>query len=293
MPSILLKWFGKRSKWYWVCCRMLLVYFLVCLWLAYGFLHPRRFRHLVRPVDLDQVMVQSSKGPVPTWATPNLAAGKGSSVVFVMAHGYGGDRSYWTSQMLDLAKLGFDCVAPSMPGQDASPDDTVGFGPKEATMVVDAVRWARSKCPKPPKIVLWGVSMGGSAVWLATQMEPSVDAVVSEGAYTRFDEAIDCKLNEHTPGGSVWLRPMVWLASWEANLDPSSIVPLNAAAKWKKPALIVQAENDSLIPMRHAKQLATASNGVLWVVPYATHAQCFSIDEKEYLKRILALAKRL
>lgn len=238
-------------------------------------------------------MVPSAKGPVPTWATPGLAAGKGKPVVFVLAHGYGGDRGYWTNQILDLAQHGFECAAPSMPAQDASPDDTVGFGPKEATMVMDTVKWVRGKYSKPPKIVLWGVSMGGAAVWLASELDPSVDAVVSEGAYTRFDEAVDCKLNEHTPGGSFYLRPMVWMASWAAHIDPSSIVPFHSAAKWKKPALVVQAANDTLIPMRHARQLSVAAHCPLWVVPRCTHAHCYFVDQKDYLAKVIALADSL
>src|SRR5471030_2753965 len=180
----------SRTKWGWVLVRILVLYGLMCAWLAHAYLHPSRPKTVLRPTSLKEVFIPSSKGTVPSWATPALAAGRGKPIVFVLAHGYGGDRSFWTSQMLDLKAKGFESVAPSMPGQDASPDETVGFGPSEAKVVLDTVKWVRGQYKMPPKIVLWGVSMGGAAVWLASEQDPTVDAVISEGAYSRFDEAM-------------------------------------------------------------------------------------------------------
>jgi len=193
----------------------------------------------------------------------------------------------------NLDKRGFECVAPSMPGQDASPDATVGFGMEEAQMVVDTVKWVRQQYKASPKIVLYGLSMGGAAVWLASEMDPSVDAVVSEGAYAKFDEAMNNWLNKQLPGSSVYLKPMIWIASAEANINPSNIIPEAAAAKWRKPALIVQGGRDKLIPMDHAERLAKAANCPLWIVPGAAHAECYSVAGGEFLDRLTALANML
>ena len=245
------------------------------------------------PVWVKEVQVPSVHGLVPTWASPRLAEGKGGPVVFVMAYGYGGDREYWSDQMQALPRLGYECVAPSMPGQDASPDATVGFGVKEATMVLDTVKWVRSQYKKPPKIVLWGLSMGGAAVWLASEQDPTVDAVVSEGAYSRFDEAMNNWLNRKIPGASVFLRPMILMASAEAKLDPAKIVPLHSAEKWKKPALVVQGADDKLIPRHQAEELSQAANCALWLVPGAAHAECYTVARKEFLERVVKLTKEL
>jgi len=282
-----------RIRWRRILAPISILYVILCVWLAHSYLHPKRFKSLLRPPSIKEVMVPSAMGPVPSWASPGLASGNGKPIVFVLAHGYGGDRSFWTDPMLGLMKRGFESVAPSMPGQDASPDDTVGFGVKEAVMIIDTVKWVRRQYKKPPKIVLWGVSMGGAAAWLASEQDPTVDAVVTEGAYSRFDEAMNRMLNERTPGASIFLLPMVWLASFEAKIDPSSIIPLNSAAKWKKSALVIQGAEDKLIPMKHAEQLASAAHCPLWVVPYAPHAQCFDVARKEYLDRLTALAKKL
>ncbi len=44
--------------------------------------------------------------------------------------------------------------------------------------------------------------MGGAAVWLASQKDPSINAVVSEGSYSRFDEVMSHWLNSKLPGSS-------------------------------------------------------------------------------------------
>jgi pimeloyl-ACP methyl ester carboxylesterase len=268
-------------------------YAFLCVYLAHVYVHPRRPGPLLRPYSIKEISIPSGKGPVPTWVTPRLATGAGKPVVFVMAYGLGGDRENWSDQMLSLSKLGYECVAPSMPGQDASPDDGVGFGVKEATMVLDTVKWVRLQYKKPPKIILWGLSMGGAAVWLASEQDPTVDAVVTEGAYSQFDEAMNNWLNRKLPGSSFYLKPMIWLASYQANVDPAKIIPRNSAAKWRKPALVVQGAEDQLIPMHQAEDLSKAARCPLWVVPNATHAQCWPTARKEFLKKLTDLAKQL
>jgi len=272
---------------------VLTAYVGLCAFLARSYLHPRRDLNIMRPISVKEVQIPSGKGNVPSWASPQLAAGNGKPIVFVLAYGYGGNREYWADAMDSLIKRGFECVAPSMPGQDASPDPTVGFGLKEATMVVDTVKWVRSKYKTQPKIVLWGLSMGGAAVWLASEQDPSVDAVVSEGAYSRFDEAMNNWLNRKMPGSSFYLRPMIWMASSEAKIDPSKIVPEDAAAKWRKPALVIQGADDHLIPMHQAERLAAAAKCPLWVVPDAAHAECYEKAKEEFLRRVSDLAHGL
>lgn len=268
-------------------------YLGMCASLAHSYLHPSRSLAMMQPGWVKEVMIPSAKGPVPSWVTPRLAAGKGRPVVFVMAFGLGGDREYWSMPMKELQDRGFEAVAPSMPGQDASPDDSIGFGPKEATMVIDTIAWVRKQYAKPPKIVLWGISMGGAAVWLASERDPTVDAVITEGAYGRFEPAMNNWLNQKLPGAAIYLKPMVWIAAAEAHIDPAIILPVNAAAKWRKPALVVQGADDKLIPMVQAKELAAAAQCPLWIVPGAKHAECWDKAEKEFLSKVTDLANRL
>ena len=271
----------------------LVLYVFVCVFLARSYVHPMRNRSGNPPKWVKEVLIDSAAGPIPSWSTPNLALGHGKPIVFVLAHGYGGNRLGWSAMMGDLTELGYEAVAPSMPGQDDSPDPKVGFGVREAQCVLDTVHWVRSHYKSPPKIVLLGVSMGGAAVWLASEKDPSVDAIISEGAYSRFDEVMSHWLNSKLHGSSFYLRPMIWLASADAGVTPSTILPVRAAEKWHKPALIIQAGNDKLIPLHQAQELATASKAPLWIVDGVVHANCYDASHDEYMKRIAQIAKSL
>lgn len=268
---------------------LLVGYLGICWLLARTYISPIRSTPVL-PVGLEEIRVPSPAGEVPTWSTPDLGKGR---ALFVMAHGYGGDRATWGPLMVALHQRGFDALAPSMPGQDASPDPTVGFGAKEARLMVEVARWARGRYSKPPKVVMVGLSMGGAAAWLASELDPSVHAVATEGAYARFDEAMNGWFEANARGSSVYLRPVVWIAQLRSGLNPATIVPEAAAAKWAgRPSLIVHGDDDRLIPPSHARRLAAASGGELWLVPGASHADVQNAAFEEYVDKLVELAER-
>jgi pimeloyl-ACP methyl ester carboxylesterase len=193
--------------------------------------------------------------------------------------------------MEQLDARGLDAVSPAMPGQDASPEPSVGFGVREARAIVETVRWARSRYRTPPKVILVGLSMGGAATWLASEIDPAVDGVVTEGAYARFDEAMDRFFDRKIPYGRVLLRPVVTIASAMSGIHPSSVRPVDAAAKWSgRPALVIQGADDDLILRSHADRLAQASKGELWIVQRACHAACMEVAGEEYADRLAKFA---
>jgi pimeloyl-ACP methyl ester carboxylesterase len=179
-----------------------------------------------------------------------------------------------------------------MPGQDQSPYPTVGFGTKEAEVLVDTYAWVRRNGARP-KIVVVGVSMGGAAAWLSSELDPTISGVVSEGAYARFDRAMLHWLDS-LPGGSVTLRPVVWLASARSGIKPESIVPEDAARTWRgKPALVMQGSKDVLIEKWHAERLAAAADCELMEVPGAVHACCQDVLREKYADRLVEFARAI
>ncbi len=267
-----------------------------CLFLANVYLKPAR-RIPSTPQLLNDATVPTPYGGDPAWVTPGLSVEHPTAkVVFVMSHGYGGTRAAWRGIIEKIHEAGYEGIAPAMPGQDASPEPMVGFGLREAKTIVRTVQWVRGRysAGTQPKIILLGVSMGGAASWLASEQIPDqVDAVITEGAYARFDTAMDQWFDSAVPGGSFLMRPVVFFARRIGGIDPSTIVPVNAAAKWKKPALVIQGDLDTLILNTNAVQLSTAAACPLWHVRGATHANCYLADEKGYMSHILAVAKQI
>jgi len=266
------------------------VYLAVCGRLAWTYLHPPR-----QAYDAPEGVVETTVGEIPVWATPGLAEGHPSRVVFVLAHGYGGRRATWNGLIDDLQQVGFDAIAPSMPGQNANPEPTVGFGPKEARTVLDCAAWARAQGAE--KVVGLGVSLGGAAVWLASAEAPdALDGVISDAAFAQFDEAMDRLLSYKLPlpGGATLLRPVVWFARMMSGVDPQAIRPVDAAAKWRgRPALVIQGTADELILPSHGERLATAADCPLWFVEGAGHAEDYPTDPNGYAAHVVAFVLRL
>lgn len=232
----------------------------------------------------------------PAWVTSELAMGQGHPTVFVMVHGYGGSRTTWSEIITQLHRHHISGVAPCMPAHDSSPETTVGFGQKEARVVRDTVDWVRSQYPKDqqPKVVLVGISLGGSACWMAAAEGAPVDGVITEGAFARFEEAMNQFFDSRVPLGSKIFRPVIWLAKRRTGIDPALINPVEAAAKWKgKPALVIQAEKDQLVLRSHAERLSKAAGCPMWIVPNCGHAGCKAAAGDEYLSRLVAFAKSL
>ena len=264
---------------------VVLAYLGFCTVAAYGYLHPQR-----EVYDAPGTVVETTVGTIPVWATPDLAKGKPSRVVLVLAHGYGGTRATWNGLLEDLRAAGVDAVAPAMPGQDASPDPTVGFGKKEARTILDCAAWARKRGAK--RVVGLGISLGGGAVWLASEEAPdALDGVVTDASFAVFSEAMDRLFAYRLPfpGGALLLRPVVWIARLMSGIDPYAFRPVDSAARWRgKPALVIQGDADQLVVPSNGRRLADASGGTLWSVPGANHAEDYATDPEGYAKRVVA-----
>jgi pimeloyl-ACP methyl ester carboxylesterase len=273
----------------WILLAVGVGYLGLCYVLATNYLHP--LRHIgTRPQELAEASIPTRYGDTPAWYTPSLDGSKSSKPVFVFAHGYGGARGSWTEQMLALQHRGFDSVALAMPGQDASPVNQVGFGLLEADVIVDAVAWMRKTHPGR-KVIVVGLSMGGAATWLATKEDPSIDGIVSDCAFAKFDESMNAFFNRKVPGGSTLFAPVVWMAKRLSGVEPSSIKPVEAAKLWRgKPALVIQGTDDDLVVPSHAARLAEAAQCPIWMVAGATHAHAYGTDPVDYIDHLTEFA---
>jgi uncharacterized protein len=269
---------------------LLLFYVGTCYMLARMYLGPRPSNPPI-PQGAIAVEIPGNDYPIPAWHSPNLLK---APVVFVCVHGYGGSRGAWSDVLTELPAHGYGVVVPALPGHDVSPDQTRGFGGKESEVVVKTIAWVRSQSTVKPKIVLLGVSMGGSSAWLASAKDPGVDAVITEGAFARLDPIIDSWFDHIVWNGRIFFRPVRWMASGMSGIDPSSINPVEDAAKWKgRPALVIHCEGDTLIPESNAQALANAAGCEIWRIPNSGHAQGIGVAKDEYLKKLIEMAKRV
>jgi pimeloyl-ACP methyl ester carboxylesterase len=269
------------------------VYVGGCYVLARRYVSPAR-EVAAMPAEWSAVSIENGDFDVPAWTTPGIANGKpAGQVVFVLVHGYGGNRGGWIEAGQALKDLGAEVVIPEMPAHGESPDPQCGFGVKEARCVVEVARWAKSRVQNAT-IVAVGVSMGGAACWLASELDPGAfDAIAAEDSFAILDEAVDRWFAMLLPGGRTLLRPVRWFADGMTGLNPAGVRPIDAARKWNgKPALVVHCADDPLMSASHSVRLAEAAGCELWTVPDARHAEGFAKAPLVYTMRLLDLAIR-
>ena len=211
--------------------------------------------------------------------------------VFVLVHGYGGSQSGWIPVAEELRQRGFGVVIPAMPGHGDRTQETSGFSVKESHIVHDVVEWIHDQVGGDPKVVLVGISMGGAACWLATERNPKIEAVVSEGSFARLGEATKRWMNRRAPGAYIALYPVTMLAKRMTGIDPKAVNPVESAAKWGGKSLIIHGERDALFSVEDARALAEAGGGDLWIVEGAGHAHCSDANLQEYVDRIVSLVQ--
>lgn len=264
----------------------------LCYFIATTYLRPSRVV-TSKPEGAVDVTIPRLKYPIPAWSTPGLANGKPTAKpIFIFAHGYGGCRDTWVKAQADLAKLGYESVIPAMPGHDTNPDPTSGFGVKEADVLVRTVVWARRQSPGA-KVIFVGVSLGGAACWLASE-SVSVNGIVCESSFPTLNEATSRSLGGVIPGGDYLFAPVRFFAAKLADLDPSTINPIDSARKWKgKPSLVIWDGADRLFPKSFSDRLCSAAGCPYWEIKGAAHSYGYVVAGKEFCARLVAMAKSI
>ncbi|MDI9634631.1 alpha/beta fold hydrolase [Geitlerinema splendidum] len=158
------------------------VYFGGCYLMARNYISPIRFATTDRPPFLAEATIANGKYDIPVWQTRGLSSDNPKQDVFIMVHGYGGDRSVWNNLAAQFEHSA-EIVIPATMGQTESPAPRVGFGLGESDEILTIATWVKSKNPAS-RIHLVGVSMGGSACWIAAGKHPELfESVISGGGF--------------------------------------------------------------------------------------------------------------
>lgn len=262
------------------------LYALAINFIADGFLSPPRFVFPLPPGFLSR-SVPGKRGLIPVWSTPNLRSAK---AVVVLIHGYTGSRANFTGLMRDLEDEGVASVAIALPGHDTNPEKMCSFGSKETDDVGSVLEWIKKqRRGRQPKIIVGGVSLGGSIAWNASRRY-KVDGVFVESTFPSFREATTSYLVSHFGFGYLLLMPAVHLAEYKVGVDPFAQSSIIAAQHWKgKPCAVIHSDGDRLFPLSYGKRLAKAAGVKLCVFHGAEHAACRRADPEKYLDTVMSV----
>lgn len=265
----------------------------MCYFLARSYIFPRRSKAELPGGFADEIWSLPAERRVPVWiATPKSPAS--NKAVFILVHGYGGNRATWSDLAVSLSEAGHTCIIPAMPGHDASEESATSFGVGEATLLVEISNEVRQRNPGC-RVIGVGLSMGGSALLLASCLQPNAfDGIASDSAFADFTLAICGYYDAQIKGGRFLLAPTTLFAARISGIDPRTVRPVEAAESWKgKPLVIIQGTSDRIMGLGHAEMLSKAANVDVTWFEGAGHADCYKTNPEKYLESLLHLAFRI
>ena len=222
-----------------------------------------------------------------------IAAESESRVFVIGAHGY---RTNGSVEFRYIAKFYHDqninLLLIDHPGSGESEGDYVGFGFNESKAILLWIDLLREKFGDDISIILHGISMGCSAIFLNADNEailPNVKFIVSDCAFTSMRDQFEyyLKTNRFIP------LPLLISLSATCRLilgyDFRDVVPIEHVRRSLVPILFFHSGNDSSTPVEMAKRLfdACGAEKELFIAEGAPHVMGYKYASEEYEKRIL------
>lgn len=205
----------------------------------------------------------------------------------IIFHGYTSEGSHMKRYAKHFYKLGYSVLAPDARAHGTSEGRIRGMGWLERK---DAVCWANMLVQKNKdcKIVLFGVSMGGATVMMASAQETlpkQVFAVVEDCGYTSvWDEfAFRLKSMAGLPPFPV-LSLADLITKWFGGYSFKEASAVEQVRNSKVPILFIHGEEDSFVPFSMLGELycAAGCDKRKLVIPGAGHAKSSSTDPDTY-----------
>src|SRR5918911_607519 len=224
--------------------------------------------------------------------------------VIIVVHGARANRADPGTGVLDFsaerARHGFAVLAFDLRGMGQSPPAPLSMGYFEQRDVLGAVDFLRSgplpypRLGRPRVIGGWGVSMGAATLLLAAAQEPALRAVVADSAYADIRPILDRELPKHSRLPGAFTPGILRGAGALSGIDFQGIRPVDVVGPIApRPLFFIHGAADTVIPSFHSRALAEAARGPhadvqVWLIPDTAHAQCFSIERREYVRRVIA-----
>jgi fermentation-respiration switch protein FrsA (DUF1100 family) len=261
---------------------------------AYGLVHPTR----IAPDRFPHAGYQSVQFITPDGLTLKgwyiAPPSNGGLVIFV--HGLNGNRSELIDEVDFVTAAGYGALLFDLRNHGESEGDVTTLGLEEVLDVEAAVGFVRQTAGADIPVALFGHSMGGATVLLATERIPEIRAVIAESAYTSVEDNISEGVRGLTGLPPFPFAPLiVFFGEREAGVDIRSVRPLDVVGQSNPiPLLFIHGELDGLILPQNSRKLYEAAGEPkeLYIVQSAGHGGFLEAAPEEYPRRILAFLEK-
>ncbi len=181
-------------------------------------------------------------------------------------------------------------------GQGESQGHTITFGIKERK---DCLKWCEysiERFGKDTKIILYGISMGGATVLMASELDlpKNVVGIAADCPYSSPKEII-CHVLKHMKLPATLLYPILWLGALIfGGFMLNSATAVDAVKNAKVPIMIIHGEADKFVPCDMSRKIYAANNKIkLYTFKNAAHGMSYVVDKQRYESLISEFEKEL
>jgi pimeloyl-ACP methyl ester carboxylesterase len=202
------------------------------------------------------------------------------AVVFV--HGLWANRVAFLAEAGALARHGHGVLVYDSRASGESEGHMATFGDRERLDIKGALDFLGGRSDVDPgKVGLFGCSVGGSAVALASAEDARVHAVLLGPTWL----SLEAELRAKYP----WPRATIMLWTFRiAGVDVDAVRPVDVVRSIApRPLLMLSGSEDSDTPVPVMKALQAAAPGAeRWVVPGAGHCQYIDVSPVDYVQHL-------
>ena len=232
--------------------------------IVYGITRPRRQAYLVTPQSFSQISGSALKVTDENWRNRDgtsargwLLRGNEGAPAVILAHRYGGDRSWLFNLGIKLNEAnGFTVLWPDLRGHGINPPvNTSSFGMKEGDDLLAALDFIRSiKGSSREHLTAdvfgaYGVELGAYAAMNAAGKDSALRVLVLDSVPRSSDELMDAAVREDLGVGNQTLLSAVRFATrvyFMGGYQNGSVCHLANALKEPRVLLLAGADNGNL-----------------------------------------------
>lgn len=217
----------------------------------------------------------------------------GSERVVIVCHGHRSSKADMLGIGPGLWREGNSVLLIDFRGNGESDDGPQSLAHYEQADLVAAIDHAAQRRPDA-EIDVVGFSMGAAVAILVAARDERVAKVVADSSFADMRGVIGAAAaHRHLP--AVPLLPLVDRATrWRYGYAFSDVVPVDVVGQVPpRPLLLIHSEQDTWIPVEHARRLAAAAPGAeLWLVSGIDHCGAYFLDRSAYITRVAQFLAR-
>lgn len=212
--------------------------------------------------------------------------------IVIFSHGYSANASSMILYAPTYYDLGYDIISIDNRAHGKSEGNVIGMGCLDSKDMIGWINKAIEIKGDDCKIVLHGVSMGGTTVCSVSNkdVDKNVKAIISDCAYDNAEDVYTHLLkNEYNLPKFPIINALESVCKIRGKYLLSDVDITSSVSNSKIPILFIHGSEDTFVPLYMTENLYNATpqdKRELFIVEGASHAASIIINRDEYIKKI-------